>query len=204
MKSLIEEASSVSKAIEKVWIRAGKPNTFSIKIYEEAEKNFFGLTTKSAKVGIIFDEKTRTVQPDKPSTAPAQPQQKRDRRPQEQKPRSSTSSHTTPKPREPRDTTARVTSDTSRIPSEPIISEDMKQVMSAWIKDTLHYMQLPDTSFTLDVSDQLVRVSFDAPLMTDTGRERMILRSMSYLLIATLRNRFKKNLRGLKVIFTRA
>ncbi len=58
MKSLIEEATSVEKAIEKAWTRAGKPHTFSVKIFEEPEKNFFGfLTKKSAKVGIFFDEK---------------------------------------------------------------------------------------------------------------------------------------------------
>lgn len=58
MKSLIEEATSVEKAIEKAWARAGKPHTFSVKIFEEPETNFFGfLTKKSAKVGIFFDEK---------------------------------------------------------------------------------------------------------------------------------------------------
>ncbi len=58
MKSLIEEATSVEKAIEKAWTRAGKPHTFSVKIFEEPETNFFGfLTKKSAKVGIFFDEK---------------------------------------------------------------------------------------------------------------------------------------------------
>lgn len=56
MKSLVEEASSVVKAIEKAWNRAGCPQTFSVKIFETPETNFFGFTKKSAKVGIFFEE----------------------------------------------------------------------------------------------------------------------------------------------------
>ncbi len=61
MKSLVEEASSIAKAIEKAWERAGKPQSFSVKIYETGEKNFLGFTKKPAKVGIFFEEEfTRT------------------------------------------------------------------------------------------------------------------------------------------------
>jgi hypothetical protein len=57
MKSLVEEASSITKAIEKAWTRAGKPQSFSVKIFENPESGFLGLTTKkSAKVGIFFEE----------------------------------------------------------------------------------------------------------------------------------------------------
>ncbi len=56
MKSIMEEGSSISKAIEKGWIKAGSPKEFSVKIYEDAEKNFFGMTSKPAKIGIFFDE----------------------------------------------------------------------------------------------------------------------------------------------------
>lgn len=54
MKSIIEESSSIAKAIEAAWIRAEKPHEFSIKIFEEPEKNFFGMVTKSAKIALIF------------------------------------------------------------------------------------------------------------------------------------------------------
>ncbi len=56
MKSLVEEASTIAKAIEKAWDRAGKPREFSVKVFEEAETNFLGFTKKSAKVGIFFEE----------------------------------------------------------------------------------------------------------------------------------------------------
>ncbi|HSC25589.1 MAG TPA: hypothetical protein VLB80_05250 [Candidatus Babeliales bacterium] len=57
MKSIIEQASSIIKAIEKAWDQAGSPKEFSIKIFEKEERNFFGMTTKPAKIGIFFTDK---------------------------------------------------------------------------------------------------------------------------------------------------
>jgi predicted RNA-binding protein Jag len=56
MKSIIHEASSIAKAVEQGWIKAGKPQEFSVKVFEDAEKNFFGFTTKQAKVAIFFKD----------------------------------------------------------------------------------------------------------------------------------------------------
>lgn len=54
MKSVIQEASSLMKAIEKGWEKAGSPHEFTVKILEEPQRNFIGLTTKQAKVCILF------------------------------------------------------------------------------------------------------------------------------------------------------
>lgn len=56
MKSLVEEASSVVKAIEKAWTRAGKPQSFTVKIFEEPQSGFLGFNTKPAKIGIFYEE----------------------------------------------------------------------------------------------------------------------------------------------------
>lgn len=56
MKSVIQEGSSLANAIEQGWIKAGKPKEFTIKIFQEARKNFFGITKLPAKVGIFFKE----------------------------------------------------------------------------------------------------------------------------------------------------
>ncbi len=57
MKSIIEQASSIMKAIEKAWNQAEQPKEFSIKIFEKEERNFFGMTSKPAKIGIFFGDK---------------------------------------------------------------------------------------------------------------------------------------------------
>ncbi len=59
MKSIMEEASTVSKAIEQAWQRAGQPQEFSIKVLELPKTSFFGLkTSKSAKIAFFFNEAT--------------------------------------------------------------------------------------------------------------------------------------------------
>src|SRR5690349_16687995 len=73
MKSIIEEASSIVKAIEKAWTRAGSPREFSVKIFEDSQKSFFGLTTKQAKVGVFFE-----IESGSSSEMARQPQASRD------------------------------------------------------------------------------------------------------------------------------
>ena len=41
MKSIMEEASSIMEAIQKGWERAGKPQEFSVKVFEDAQTAFF-------------------------------------------------------------------------------------------------------------------------------------------------------------------
>ncbi len=57
MKSMLHEASSVAKAIEKAWVESGKPGEFTINILELGEKNFFGFTKRPAIVSISYDPK---------------------------------------------------------------------------------------------------------------------------------------------------
>lgn len=55
MKSMLHEASSVTKAIEKAWADAGKPTEFAIKVLESGEKNFLGLSKRPAIVSITYE-----------------------------------------------------------------------------------------------------------------------------------------------------
>ena len=70
MKSIMEEASSIAKAIETAWTRAGQPTEFSVKVLELPQTSFFGLkTSKSAKVAFFFNEATVTVRSKESSPA---------------------------------------------------------------------------------------------------------------------------------------
>ena len=58
----MEEASSITKAIENAWNRAGQPQEFTVKILELPRTSFFGLkTSKSAKIALFFNEATVKV-----------------------------------------------------------------------------------------------------------------------------------------------
>ena len=201
MKSLIEEASSISKAIEKGWIRAGKPRNFSIKIYEEAEKNFFGMTTKSAKVAIVFDERTVTVPAEKTTAVQPQVRQEQRRQPQSQPQQKQQRSAAQPKERTAQPESQRPKMEQQRPPE---LSDEMKESISAWLGDTLRLMNMPSISFVLEVTDQFVRITFNTRLLEEGNQEKLLFRSLSYLMIASLRNKFKKSLRGLKLVLASA
>ena len=58
MRSVVAEASSIAKAIELAWQKAGQPKEFLTKVFQEPQRNIFGLTKTTAKVGIFFDDVT--------------------------------------------------------------------------------------------------------------------------------------------------
>jgi hypothetical protein len=74
MKSVIQEASSLSKAIEQGWTKAGKPQEFSIRILQEPSKNFLGITLQNAKVAVFFGklQDMPPAQKEKPHASPRQ------------------------------------------------------------------------------------------------------------------------------------
>lgn len=203
MKSIIEEASSISKAIEKGWVRAGKPKNFSIKVYEEPEKNFFGLTTKSAKVAIIFDEKTVVTAPEKTAQPANQGHQKADhKRTQQSKQQSAKAPNPEHKPKDNRRQQSPKNAPEKNIESVQV-SDEIKQAVTSWLDSALPVMNIHNAVFRLESTDDMIQVTFDTPLIPDSHEERALLKSLSYLALATLRNKFKKGLRGLKLVFTR-
>jgi hypothetical protein len=55
MKSVLHEASSILKAIEKAWEASGKPSEFNVKVLEQGEKKFWVFTSRPSIVSISFD-----------------------------------------------------------------------------------------------------------------------------------------------------
>lgn len=96
MKSIMEEATTIVKAIENAWVRAGKPQEFTIKILEHPETGFLGLkTVKSAKIALLFSEvasrhetsrqprPTTRQAPDRSSDRPERSERSYDRQPRQ-------------------------------------------------------------------------------------------------------------------------
>ena len=139
MKSIVEEASSIMKAIEKGWASAGQPKEFTVKVYEEPQKNFIGMTTKPAKIGIFFTESV----PQRPEA-----QSKRRRPPQEERARTQVERVKTqvakaPKVREPQRREPTVSAvqalPEGEIPQRqgPIWTEEMIATVKNWITEML-------------------------------------------------------------------
>jgi len=219
MKSIIEQASSIMKAIEKAWNQAEQPNEFSIKIFEKEERNFFGMTTKPAKVGIFFGDKPiihekpaqkprpeikecrSEVRESKPKQAPQQqkaPQAKSEQapaRPARTKPVPQQAAapqqvEMTPKEEKPRRTPA-------------MWNDAMVATAHNWLKKTLELMNMPTIQFSSEIAGKNLKLTFNAPLLADATHEKQLFRSFAHLIMSSLRNQYKQEIKDLKVILIR-
>lgn len=75
MKSVLHEASSILKAVEKAWEASGKPTEFTVKVLEQGEKKFLFFSSRPAIVSISFDPKyvTKTPSTASKNKRPGQP-----------------------------------------------------------------------------------------------------------------------------------
>jgi len=219
MKSIIEQASSIIKAIEKAWIQAEKPKEFSIKIFETEEKNFFGITTKPAKVGIFFGEKNENkftasgksvtkphaeIKECRPEPQPRPRIEKIKQVEQAHTQQISPSNHSAqPKPKEA--VTSAVAHEGKKkeeqkkyIPA--VWSEAMINSVSSWLKTTLELMGMNSIQFTYETAGKNLKLMFNAPLVANPFHEKQLFRSFAHLIMSSLRNQYKQEIRDLRVI----
>ena len=185
MKSIIQEAASVVKALEKAWLDAGKPKEFSVKIFEEPEKNFFGMTVKSAKIGIFFKELVKKRERPRPRTETRPPRTFETKKPFEKK--------ITPQPVKKEE----------RAPCQIMWTDDMIKQASAWLSTVQQMMQKANVSFTTQANNYYLRFTFDGPMAETPEKERQLFRSFSFLMLQALKHQLKRPLRGFKVVLTR-
>ncbi len=180
----MEEASSVSKAIEKGWNTAGKPKEFTVKVYEEAEKNFIGMTTKSAKIGIFFSEPRKT-----------EGRQRRGRTDQarQSKPRAQPA-------REPRRETRQP--EEKREDLGPIWSDDMVASAKEWLSEILKHLGRGSVPYTIEPQRFHLRIEFGKSVLDDKDKQKHLFAIFSGLLLTMLKRHYKRPLRGYKIVLT--
>jgi hypothetical protein len=223
MKSLIEEASSISKAVEKAWERAGKPHSFSVKIFELPEKNFIGMTTKYAKVGVFFEDKKspeiNIKQIEKTNQAPLKKQFEKKspvHASSNQKIKDSETTELTKKPKtkiNSIDDASKVTQTDTKHPvnsSEQPVPEinatwnnQMKVHLESWLKEVLMLVGLAHVEFTCHEQKNVLKVNFDSPLIGNELKESLLYKNLSYLGMVSLRTHFKNEMKHLKILLSR-
>ncbi len=204
MKSIVEEASSIMKAIENGWKQADKPKQFSVKILEEPEKNFFGLTVKSAKIAIMFEDKKistqqygyRKQQTKKPYRKRYEKEESRVQQPREQK--------TDERVVKPLLTKFEKPEYKPRLEkSVPFTwSDEMVNTATMWVKESLKHLGLPNVHFTATVMGRNLKIQFESPILENNSKERILFSSFAHLIAETLRNKYKSPLRGVGIILT--
>lgn len=191
MKSIMQEASSLSKAIDQAWTRAGKPAEFTVKILEEPEHNMFGLTTKPAKIAFFFDERATALTTTKPTEHKPRPQRQPQIRPQK--------APEAPKKPEPKPAPAKEPEQRQAAPKRQKWSDDMIQTAQDWLKGALSALQ-KDISFTVSSSGNSITFRLNGSPTGDQNKDRLLFAGFAHLIMATLRNKYKKSLRFHKVI----
>jgi len=195
MKSIIEEASSISKAIENAWKRADQPSDFTVRVFEIPQKNIFGFTTKSAKIGIFFEENKKNIaepkKKDRPKQIVPQPKEKQihqqNTQPRQQPARA-------PAAKQPTNTTA------TDAHYEPW-NKEMVTYAQQWL-DTLCKQLAIASSFTIDPQKYLLKIEFDKAIFEQEEKNRAFFRNCAHLLMQSVRNTFKRPLKGFKIVLT--
>jgi len=218
MKSIMEEASSIAKAIEKGWDRAGKPQEFTVKVFEEAQKNFLGLTTKPAKIGLFFQEAAVT-QPTGRQTRPEKSHSQSPRKtgyqeqPSRQNNRSENPSAThgrherdiqirPERSQQPKAENTRGENQSSKkehLSTSPW-NPDLVASAQEWVNQSLQTLGLKSLDCTVEVDRYALKFQFSKLITENSEREKILFRSWAYLIMQALRQKYKRPLKGLKVI----
>ncbi len=197
MKSVMQEASSIAKAIEQAWQNAGKPAEFTIKVLEEAHKNFLGFTIRSAKVALYFE----VTPASKPQAL--HPKRMTVHKPADQK-QSEAAKHAEPHPE------ARRPSPVKAVPKQATERKERKTLwddatiafVKDWVRQTLNIMHLDNVQFTIEPSNFYLRIMFNRPLCEQQAQEKRLLASFAALIIESLKQAFKAGFKGHKIILT--
>lgn len=209
MKSIIQEASSIAKAVEQGWVKAEKPAEFTVKILEESQKNFLGLTTRPAKIALFFGGKNLQKQEPARQRSQAQPAP-RPQREVTREPRVEREQRTRqPEPvvrQERVERTERTEVAPKVLPQkkqyEPQWTPVMVENTQEWLTKTLALANLSHVQFTIAPQNFHLRITFNQHLLEDRDKEKQLLASFATLILEMLKRSFKTGLRGHKIVLT--
>lgn len=228
MKSIICEASSIAKAVDQGWKKAGMPQNFSVKVLEQEEKNFLGMTKKPAKVAIFFEEKFEPQRKKPEARDNRDNRDSRDNKPYEKNKSLSENlkglhegpqKNIQPKPQtQIRPIAARPLQQATTIKTQPTQTprldiqenivrkspwtQEMVSVSSKWVEDMLLKMNLKEIKFLVEVNNNNIRFHFEKSLVENKNEQKELFRNFAFLLMQTLRYKFKKQFKNLKAVFT--
>lgn len=197
MKSMLHEASSITKAIEKAWIESGKPAEFTIKILEKGEKNFFGMSKRPAIVSITYNAGFGPDRSRNKSFAQPKPFNKA------QEPKYSHSKvEIKDKNTHQRGVVKEVLVEKEKPSDREIISwnNEMVDYCSANLKDILGALKF-DNSFNAKINNKNLVITFDKNIVIAVSDDlKSFFASVAHILMQLLKRKYKKRFRGIQII----
>ena len=187
MKSLIQEASTIEKAVEKAWNEAGMPSEFKIKILYAGTRGILGFFGRPSVISISYDPRRQTNM--------QQISQKKDfkkRKETENKKQIFVKQHSVQnQPRQQHQPQR-----TESYGWNDVLVNDIKE----WLKDILKIIGIKDPcDFSID--RQILRIKFKDEVLDGIDEERMLFASLANLLLLFLKKKYRKKLAGYRVVF---
>ena len=204
MKSLLQEGSSIVKAVEKAWCDAGKPSEFTVKILHEGEQNFLGFSKTPAIVSIIYDPQKQTKKTVERLNVPEQRRENSFRgntrrrgegensdnrvvRRQEQDKANQNNAQQGPKP--------------VKTKTYPFWDDTWVGEITAWFNEVLKIMNIT-VPFQTSVDKQTLTVMFKEPVLQGLDEEHVLFASFSFLFIQFLKKLHRRRFSGYRLLVT--
>jgi|WetSurMetagenome_2_1015567.scaffolds.fasta_scaffold153456_1 predicted RNA-binding protein Jag len=221
MKSILHEAPTILKAIEKAWLDSGKPLEFTVHVHEEGEKNFLGISKRPAIVSITYEPKA--YEPRRQPKAPEkreQPSFARGQRPQPERGKRDQRTDVRPKREFPEKTyqqpqpqpyqqQQQMQQQRQRQPmaqqqqfsQEEFWTNELVNDIQIWFKEMITLLGIT-TAYDHKTDRRMLQLIFQDAVLPTADDERQLFIGMSYLLIQFLKKKYKKKLRGYHLVIT--
>lgn len=228
MKSVIQEASTIAKAIEQGWQKADCPEEFTVKIFEIPQKNFLGFSKNNAKVGIFFQGKKLHNKSQTRQKKQTQPQNKQTKQTQTNKPslsqtvaaqfptnKNETSQrHIKPKEQHKQPTQQRTVDKqpkqirkANNLPTEKKESpkaengwtKEVTESAILWLKGALNALKKEHVFIDYKIENKKLILKLSQKLFNEPNKEAELLKSFEPLIIKAIKTQFKKPFQGLSI-----
>jgi predicted RNA-binding protein Jag len=220
MKSMLHEAASIIKAIEKAWTESGKPAEFTVKILEKGEKNFLGMSKRPAIVSITYGSSFNPVdRPKNKDFAQHRPlkraqasnfnqvkEQSRDRQiPQKVGVRDEQRRYESPLNSNQSGLEAQqnsVSKDKEKELDREIQTwnNEMADYCSANLKDILAILKI-ESMFVAKINNKNLVITFDKNITSSVIEDlKSFFASLAHILMQLLKRKYKKRFKGIQII----
>jgi predicted RNA-binding protein Jag len=214
MKSILQEASSVAKAIDKAWHAVGMPEEFTIKVFEIEKKNFFGFVKSPAVVSIIYDPRKVFKGSKERDSKPSQHQQEASTSYHKKEEYSYKQKRAISKDRpsykqnqsnqynnQHEETITYYDHQQSSAQDQASWQPEMIMDVNRWLKEMVEILKV-ESRFEYSTDQNILHIDFNQPVLLEVEYEQMLFASFAHLLLQFLKRKYKNQIRNLRILIS--
>jgi hypothetical protein len=214
MKSILQEANSIERAIDKAWNEAGKPKEFTIRVLDEGERNFLGLSRRPAIVSIFYKPEKVTTQQHRRDKSEEKPQQdsyrdrqksRRENSPQQSSGRSDVGGYVREEGSDRSRRYAGTEQQRASFQQQKAVegwTDEWKTFVLHEIRELVKLMGMTPVAEAQITGDKLLTITFKHAILDNDDDQRMLFATFSYLGMQLLKRMYKSRFVGYRVVVT--